>query len=184
MTDLLVVAGAPGSGKTTICRLLYAELGSAFIDFGHIRQFHLDNEWSNASEREESMAFENLLSIVRNYFRHSYAPVIVTDLQDFRVQEIPIHFRHNDFVIATLVVNDDAELKRRVLIPERDSGYRDYASSIAWNRGIIERPAVQNEVKIDNTSADPARAVGRIRALIGEDQIAVVSVQPPHPSPL
>lgn len=167
MTDLLVVAGAPGSGKTTIARLLHAELGGAYIDFGYLREFHLDNGWSNASPREEAMAFENLLYVIRNYFRHGYAPVIVTDLLDFRVQEIPVHFRHDDFVIATLVVHDDAELKRRVLIPERDSGYRDFASSLAWNRSLIERPAVQNEVKIDNTLTDPAGAVGRILALVG-----------------
>ena len=167
MTDLLVVAGAPGSGKTTIARLLHAELGGARVDFGYLREFHLDNEWSNASPREEGMAFENLLYVVRNYFRHGYAPVIVTDLLDFRVQEIPVHFRHDNFVIATLVVHDDAELKRRVLIPERDSGYRDFASSIAWNQGLIERPAVQNEVKIDNTDADPVGAVEQIRALVG-----------------
>ena len=166
MADLLVVAGAPGSGKTTIARLLHAQVGGALVDFGHLREFHLDNGWSNASPREESMAFENLLYIIRNYFRHGYAPVIVTDLRDFRVQEMPVHFRHDDFVIATLVVHDDAELKRRVLIPERDSGYRDFASAIAWNRGLIERPAVQNEVKIDNTAADPAVAVGWICALV------------------
>ncbi len=166
MTDLLVVAGAPGSGKTTIARLLHAELGGAYVDFGYLREFHLDNSWSNASPREESMAFENLLYVIRNYFRHGFRPVIVTDLRDFRVQEIPVHFRHDNFVIATLVVADDAELKRRVLIPERDSGYRDFASALAWNRGLIERSPVQNEVKIDNTVADPAGAVGRILSLL------------------
>lgn len=165
-TDLLVVAGAPGSGKTTIARLLHAQLGGVCIDFGYLREFHLDNEWSNASPREESMAFENLLYVIRNYFRHGYRPIIVTDLQDFRVQEMPVHFRHENFLIATLVVHDDAELKRRVLIPERDSGYRDFASSLAWNRGLIERSPVQNEVKIDNTAADPAGAVERILALM------------------
>ncbi len=166
VTELLVIAGAPGSGKTTISRLLRARLGCPHVDLGHLREFHLDNEWSNASAREESMAFENLLYVVRNYFRHGYGPVLVTDLLDFRVQEIPAHFRHDNFLIATLVVNDDEELTRRVLIPERDSGYRDYASSIAWNRALLARPNVQNEVKIDNTDPDPAGAVAQILGLL------------------
>jgi dephospho-CoA kinase len=173
MIDLLIISGAPGSGKTTICRLLCEELGCPYIELGYLRQFHLDYEWSNMSDREESMSFENLLYIIRNYFRYGYKPVIVADLEDDRVQEIPLHFQHNEFVIATLVVTDDAELKRRVLLPERDSGYRDYRSSIDWNRRIIERSTVQNEVKIDNTNPDPTSAVKQIRALIANNPTGI-----------
>ena len=167
MPDLIVVGGAPGSGKSTISQLLREQLQSPCIDFGWLREFHMEYGWTNASPEEENMSFENLLYIVRNYFRHGYKNVILTDLEDFRLAEIPIYFRYDDFVIATLVVHDDAELKRRVLLPERDSGYRDFASSIAWNRGILERPAARNEHKIDNTSPDPGPALEAILALIG-----------------
>ena len=166
MHDLIVIAGAPDSGKTTVSQLLHEKLNSVYIEMGCIRQFHLGWEWNKASPREESMAFENLLFIVRNYFRYGYNNVIVTDLEDSRVEQIPIHFAHDNYIIASLVVHDDDELKRRVLLPERDSGYRDYASAIAWNRDLIERPAVRNELKIDNTEPQPEKVVKQILALI------------------
>jgi hypothetical protein len=166
MADLIIVGGAPGSGKSTISSLLRDRLKSPYIDFGWLREFHMEYGWTNASPEEENMAFENVLYIVRNYFRHGYTNVILTDLEDFRIAEIPIHFRYDDFVIATLVVHDDEELKRRVLIPERDSGYRDFASSIAWNRSILERPNARNEHKIDNTCPDPLPALEAILALL------------------
>ena len=52
MYDLLVLAGAPGSGKTTVADLLHATLASPYIDFGYIREIHLDREWKNESSRE------------------------------------------------------------------------------------------------------------------------------------
>lgn len=168
MSDLIVVAGAPGSGKTTVSRLLHEKLKSPYIELGYVRQFHLDRSWSQTGPREENMAFENLLFIIRNYFRYGYQNVIVADLEDFRVRQIPIHFAHNDFIIATLVIHDDAELKRRVLLPERDSGYRDYASAVAWNRQVIDRPPVQNELKTDNTEPQPQSALTRILSLLGQ----------------
>ncbi|MEZ4610293.1 MAG: AAA family ATPase [Caldilineaceae bacterium] len=121
MPDIIVIGGAPGSGKTTLGKLLQARLDSLYIDFGWLRQFHLDDAWSNASPREEAMSFENLAYIVRNYLRHGYRNVILADFEDWRLQEIPIHFRHEDFVIATLVLHDDAEHAPR---PQPDPGQR------------------------------------------------------------
>src|SRR5687768_7415848 len=55
--DLIVIAGAPGSGKTAVSDLLHAALRSPYIDFGDLRNFHLDREWSNQSAEEEQMSF-------------------------------------------------------------------------------------------------------------------------------
>ena len=61
MTDLFVIAGSPGSGKTTVGELLDTKLASPYIDFGCIREFHLDREWKTESLQEEQMSFENLV---------------------------------------------------------------------------------------------------------------------------
>jgi len=72
LLDLLVIAGAPGSGKTTVSDILYATLQSPYIDFGDVRNFHLDRQWSNQSPQEEQMSFENLVYILKNYIRYGY----------------------------------------------------------------------------------------------------------------
>lgn len=75
--DLIVIAGAPGSGKSTVCRLLLQpELDGPLIELGRLREFRLNRAWTNASSLEEEMAFENLVGIVRNYFRNGYKNVL------------------------------------------------------------------------------------------------------------
>jgi predicted kinase len=166
MVDLIVIAGAPGSGKTTVANLLHEELGSVLLDFGRLREPHLRPDGSDESEEEEAMAFESLLFVLRNYLRHGYENVIVTDLRDERVQELPERFADDRLLIATLVLRDDVELRRRVSLPERDSGFRDEEAAVAWNRAILDRGKVRGEKKIDNTARDPAKAVAKILATV------------------
>lgn len=166
--DFIVMAGAPGSGKSTISELLHAQFGSCLIDFGSLRQFHLNRAWSNASPLEEQMAFDNLVAILKNYARHGYKQVIVNDLRDHRVQQIPAVLAGYTFVIITLVISDDEVMRARVLNPERDSGFRDDEAALAWNRTLLDRPAVANEHKLDTTQLSVAQTVEAVLYLIKE----------------
>ena len=158
--DLIVIAGAPGSGKTTVADLLHGTLESPYIDFGYIREFHLDREWKNQSPREEQMSFENLVYILKNYIRYGYKNIIVTDLQDFRVQRIPELFAEHSYLIATMVITSDNELALR--IRNRNDGFRDAQRALAWNKEIQERPLVAGEHRIDNTHNEPKRTADMI----------------------
>jgi hypothetical protein len=170
MSYIVVISGAPGSGKTTITRLLHQYYQSVMIEIGWLRQYHLDPAWSKASAREEAMSFENLVFIIRNYLKHNYEYILVNDLEDHRVQEIPSLFKPNQFVIVTLVIKDDDVLKHRVLDPDRDSGYRDVATAIASNHALIHRPLLTNEHKFDNTYLDAEEACRQIINLIANCQ--------------
>ncbi|MDQ2786821.1 MAG: AAA family ATPase [Chloroflexota bacterium] len=170
MLDLIVVGGAPGSGKTTICRLIQAETQWPLIEFGYLRQFHLDRAWTNISPREEQMSFENLTFIVRNYVHYGYKHVILNDLEDFRVQQIPDLFSDIDYIIFDLIVESDDELKRRVLDPTRDSGFRDHGASLAWNDELKRRSLRTNEHRIDNSDCDPAQTMKIILRAIEEHE--------------
>lgn len=166
MYDFIFIAGSPGTGKTTIVKLLQEKLQSPSVDFGNIREFHLDREWKKASEKEESMSFENLVYLLKNYPKHGYTNVIVNDLQDFRVEQIPNIFKDNKYLIVSLIVTDDEELTKRVLTESRDSGFRDVEKALAWNKHIQERKQLPNEHKIDNTHNNPHETMDKILSLL------------------
>jgi dephospho-CoA kinase len=170
MAYIIVVAGAPGSGKTTITKLLHQHFQSVMIEIGWLRQFHLDPAWLKASPHEEAMSFENLMFIIKNYLKYGYDYILVNDLEDHRIQQIPTLFEADQFFIISLVIADDEVLKRRVLDPGRDSGYRDYSTAIASNQALMDRPLLPNEYKFDNTSLDPEEASQQIIHLIADRQ--------------
>lgn len=170
MPSLIFIGGSPGSGKTTVSRLLHETFQSVMIDFGILREFHLDTWWTKQSEKEEQMAFENLVFILKNYIRNGYQNIIVNDLRDFRIEQIPRVFEAEDYLIVTLTVHDTDELRTRVLDPERDSGFRDVEKALAWNRAVIARPAVKNEYKLDNTAKSPEETAQEIINLIDLNQ--------------
>jgi adenylate kinase family enzyme len=171
MTKIIFIAGAPGSGKTTISNQLKIELDNCpLIDFGWIREFHLNETWSNASDKEEQMSFENLVFILKNYIKNEYPYVIVNDLLDKRVLEIPKIFDQANYLIFSLVVNDDNELSNRVLDETRDSGFRNVDEALKWNKKLMERDSLMNEFKIDNSSKNPGDAIKIILQKIDDSQ--------------
>jgi adenylate kinase family enzyme len=159
MVDFIFIAGSPGSGKTTISNILKEKLNNTpMIDFGWIREFHLDREWKNVSKKEEEMSFDNLTFILKNYVKYGYKNIIINDLQDFRIEQIPKKFFKFNYMIFSLIVKDDDELKKRVL-GERDSGFKDVKTALSWNKKIIERKNLKNEFKIDNTHRNTKKTV-------------------------
>jgi hypothetical protein len=118
------------------------------VNIGWLRQFHLKRDWSNAGDAEWEMAFENLVFVTQNYKKHGYQNVLLEDLNDTQVARLSRLFPCS--LVITLYLSDEAELKRRVLDETRDSGYRDYEKSLAWNRHLQELPLLPNEHRIDN----------------------------------
>ncbi|HED08689.1 MAG TPA: hypothetical protein ENI57_11275 [Ignavibacteria bacterium] len=161
MTTIILIAGSPGSGKTTISHILKERLGNTpMIDFGRLREFHLKPDWSNENKKEEQMAFENLLHILDNYGKHGYEYVIINDLKDERIQNFPDVFS-GSFKIFTLVLDDDV-LPRRMKDSTRDSGFTDIEAASKWNKQVKGRDTVMNEFKIDNSHSDPEKTADEI----------------------
>lgn len=169
--DLLVIAGAPGSGKTTVCDLLYAALQSPYIDFGDVRNFHLDRHWSNQSPKEEQMSFENLIFILKNYVRYGYKNVILNDLKDFRVQQIPEIFAGHNYLIATLITEKDDELATR--IRNRNSGFTNVERALNWNKEIQQRLLLAGEYRIDNSYNDAQQMADKILQLARRNEAVI-----------
>ena len=170
MVDFIFIAGAPGSGKTSISNLINHEKSWVLIDFGCLRVFHLDRDWSNTSDEEEQMSFENLIFILKNYHRYGYKNVVVNDLRDDRLQQLSNYLSYEEFqyLIITLTIDNDDILKQRVLEPTRDSGFRNFELAIEVNRSVRERKLIRNEVRLDNTKMTVKEAAERVLEIIEE----------------
>ena len=159
--NLIVIAGSPGVGKSTLGLALARRLGSPFLEFSVLREPHLDPSWSNASPAEHEMAWENLQFVVRNYVKYGYQNVVVTDLRDERVRQVPEVFGDLAYRIVTLALADESELRRRV--GARRDGFVDVGAAVAWNAAVRARPALPHEtkIKVDGRSVEDLLAAVR-----------------------
>jgi broad-specificity NMP kinase len=164
---LIVIAGAPGSGKSTLAAELRSRLKSPHIDFGKLREFHLEPDWSNQSVEEREMSFENLIALIKSYAYHGRTNILVDDLQDAHATALP-HLLELQVCIVTLTLSDDDELRRRIAI--RNDGWKDPDTAVAWNHDVIKRPAVAGEHRIDVTHKTPAQVVEETLGILGIDQ--------------
>ena len=168
MPDVIVIGGAPGIGKSTLARHLRERFHSPWIDFGRLREFHLEPNWKNQNVEEEALSFENLLFIIRNYIRHGYSNVIVDDLKDERIQQMAAMLAEFDVRVLTLALSDSAELRRR--IKERNDGWRDEDGAVEWNRKVLKRPTVPEEFKIDTAGMSPDEVANAVQEYLGSKE--------------
>lgn len=168
MYNFIFLLGAQGSGKTTIARILKEELGFAHIDFDWLRDPHLNKQWSNATNLEKKMSFENLIFILNNYKKHNYRNVVVGGFTEEDMKRILTEFKDDKYIVITLFLTDNEELKKRVLTESRDSGFRDFKQSIKFNKKLREGLRFPNEHKIDNTSRNPVGVISRIKNLLSK----------------
>ena len=160
MLDLIVLGGAPGSGKSTVAQYLRDHFQSPMIDFGWLREWHLDPAWQRANPHEEQMAFENLMFVVHNYRKYGYTRVIVHDLQEQRLHHIPRLCATLCYTIFTLVLTDDAVLRAR--LGSRQQGFRHVERALAWNQAVRVRPTLPHEYKVDTTIEQPVTVCEKI----------------------
>ena len=163
MVDVIAIAGAPGSGKSSLAELLRDKLSSTNIDYGRLREFHLDREWKSQSDQEEQITFENLLLIIRNYLHHNYRNIIIHDLRDFRVQQMPAEFQNS--IIITLIP-ENSELEKRIRL--RNEGWKDTAEAIKWNESVKSKPLLPNEYRIDNTDQAPEKTLDEVIKILSK----------------
>ncbi|MFQ5540744.1 MAG: hypothetical protein ACE5F4_00650 [Candidatus Paceibacteria bacterium] len=160
--DIIFIAGAPGTGKSSVAHALQKNLTSPCFEFGWIPEFRQKGARTIPYEEEEGIAFENLVLVTKNYIKHGFSHVIITDLEDKRIIELHRHFKKQNYILFTLIVSDDEILKSRVMDKTRTSKYRDIKSAIKINREILARPLLKNEVRIDTTKISLPKVVKEI----------------------
>jgi hypothetical protein len=78
--------------------------------------------------------------VLRNYARRGFRNIIVIDLENRRIEHLGSVFRDFDFVIATLRVTDEPELRRRVMHESRES--TALMQSVSHDMGTPNSPPI------------------------------------------
>ena len=167
--DVIVIHGAPGCGKTTAAALLHARLKSPWFEFGWIPEFtrrNLHTEISGAEE--ERLSFENLMLVTRNYLRHGFENVILSDLSDARIPDIARELCGVPHIIVTLFAEDGDLLRRRILARTGENTYKDWRQAQRINEGIAARPLLPNEVRVCVDDLKAEEIAAKIAALAEE----------------
>ncbi len=160
--DIIFIHGAPGTGKTSVARALHERLGSPWFEFGWIPEFRQKGEAEISYEEEERLSFENLCLVVRNYLRHGFERIIITDLRDPVLREGLRRFARRKVMLVTLYISDEETLKARVLDENRSSGYRDWEEALELNRRYQSRQPLRAELRIDAAGCTVDQIVNQI----------------------
>lgn len=166
MKQFIFIAGAPGSGKSTVANLLQQKLDSPLFEFGWIPEFRNTGDHIIPYTEDEALAFENLTLVVKNYAKHGFKNVIITDLENERIEQLSRTFEGYDYSIFTLRQSDEELLKSRVLDTSRSSGYRDWEKARQINQDLLHRAPFANEIFIDAETLSAESVANHILTLL------------------
>ena len=148
-SKIIIIHGAPGTGKSTVAKILHEKLRSPWFEFGWIPEFrHLNPHTEIPWEQEAEISFENLILVAKNYIAHGFENIIITDINfDSQILRLPQVFAGVDYKLFTLYA-EDATIKERILTRDNGNTYRDWEAAIAANHMLTSRPLLPNEIRI------------------------------------
>lgn len=160
---VIIIHGAPGSGKSTTAALLHKKLHSPWFEFGWIPEFRKLNPHTEISwEQETEISFENLVLVVKNYVRHGFINIIITDINfDSQILLLPEVFSGVDYKLFTLYANDET-LKNRILTRNNGNTFCDWESAHKDNILLTTRPLLPNERRICTEKLEAEDVVNKI----------------------
>ena len=176
---IIVIHGAPGSGKSTTAALLHEKLRSPWFEFGWIPEFRNLNPHTEISfEQETEISFENLILVVKNYIRHGFEYIIVTDINfDSQILRLPEVFDGIEYRLFTLFVDDETR-KKRILSRDNGNTFRDFESAAKINSLLVSRPLLPNETRICTENMSAAEVADKIiEELSTMDKITIKQAQ-------
>ena len=173
--DLIVVAGSPGSGKSTLCQELRVRWNVVpMIELSDLRNLHLDMTWSNQSENDRAIAFDHLIFIVHSYAKNKWRPVLVTDLREEWLSRVDEVFTDLSYAIITLFSSDSVIGQR---IEARTTGFTNVSEAVDWNRLCQSRRLLAREHRVDNSRpiAETADRVENLLASLQKTELKVLN---------
>lgn len=159
---VILMNGAPGTGKTTVSALLHEAWKCPWFEFGWIPEFrHLNPHTQITYEEEEQLSFENLMLVTRNYLRHGYARVLISDLRPEKVLEAADALCDCDVRVITLYA-DEQTIRHRVRTRNNGNTYRDEDAAVKINAQILSASPRACEMRMDTGCISPEEVARRI----------------------
>jgi predicted kinase len=157
--DLIIMGGAPGSGKSTVLEIVKAKLENPWIDYGWLRNFHLNYGWKNANSKERAMTFENAIFIIKNYMKRGYKNIMIDDLQYDKAVKLTKLFARKKILFVILTC-DEKELTKRVS-SIRESGFKNVKEALYYNKQWTNSK-IKGSIKIDNSHNNPKKTADMV----------------------
>lgn len=146
---VIFITGGPGTGKSTVAALLHEKMGCPWYEFGWIPEFRQKNPHTILSwEEEEALSLENLLLVTDNYLRHGFDHVILTDIREPYTDTVYAHYGPDRLRLVTLVADNDALIRHRVLSRDNGNAYRNAEEAAALNIKFRSRTVLPGELRL------------------------------------
>lgn len=161
--DLIIIRGAPGSGKSETAKSMskYFPKGVR-IEVDTIRNMVISVDWINQQEHIDML--QASIKLVFEFLNFGFSPVIVIDTFsgdkiNRYLESLYLHDEKLSIKIFGLYTSDE-ELKRRLdLRPSRE--FKDFLISKKLNEDVLKWK-LDNEFQVDTTLLSPAQTAEKI----------------------
>jgi broad-specificity NMP kinase len=163
MTEILIIRGAPGVGKSSIGKLLtqYFRNGVT-IEIDEVRRMINSVTWTNT--KEHLNAIEATGTLVLSYLKLQYSPVIILDTLSEGTIRIILDKIPTNITCKTISLTATEE-KIRERIAKRNEGFMDYEISFKVNSSIIKEN-LENNFLIDTSELSVEEVFEKIIPMI------------------
>lgn len=170
LTDLILLKGAPGVGKSTAAKFLARHLPSGvLIEVDELRRMVIGVKWTDQSEHRAVLTLGAQLA--GGFLQAGFAPVILVDtfsgdkldgfLGAFRAE-------HPHGTVCVKVLHASEEALRDRVINREAGGFRDLTISMRINCEVV-RDAKPFEELIDTSNLSPPQVAQAIMSALETD---------------